>query len=370
MATYPRQDTGRTGGSDRDLNPAVVHDGLVIVAPSDAAAIYAFDAESGRLVWKTDPVAEEVRLAHLLGVAKGRLVATGDRVLLFDVKTGKLTATWPDSGKSEGFGRGLLAGNRIYWPTKDRIEVLDQGSGLRAEPPIKLMEIYHTSGGNLVAGDGYLIVAQADALVVFCQNSRLIDRYREETCQEPRSSLPPFTAWHGPPRRWVGISLPWNPMSRRPGSRGRPRRSTACPWPMPRADHQFRLLLRMAVAERPRKEVHLSHGKTGDRCADRLGPTAIACGPDCFWPRSSSRPASRRPRSRSSASRSSTNDCAALTVSTEDGRRGIRADLLIADRLASIVKTQGRAIYESDDRRARELFDRGRREQDPRCSKR
>lgn len=119
------------GGSDRDLNPAVVHDGLVIVAPSDAAAIYAFAADSGRLVWKTDPIAEEVKLTHLLGVARGRLVATGDRVLLFDVKTGKLAATWPDSGKSEGYGRGLLAGNRIYWPTRDRIEILDQGSGLR-----------------------------------------------------------------------------------------------------------------------------------------------------------------------------------------------------------------------------------------------
>ncbi len=54
-----------------------------------------------------------------------------------------------------------------------------------------------------------------------------------------------------------------------------------------------------------------------------------------------------------------------LTVSTEDGRRGIRADLMIADRLASIVKSQGRSIYEADDRRARDLFDRGRREQDP-----
>ena len=106
VANYPRQDSARMGGSDRDLNPAVVHDGLVIVAPSDAAAIFAFDADSGRLVWKTDPIADEVKLSHLLGVAKGRLVATGDRVLLFDVKDGKLTATWPDSGKSEGYGRG------------------------------------------------------------------------------------------------------------------------------------------------------------------------------------------------------------------------------------------------------------------------
>src|SRR5581483_10710877 len=114
VATYPRQDNPNSQGSDRDLNPAIVHEGRVIVAPSDANAIYAFDAVSGRLLWKTEPIAEDVKLAHLLGVAKGRLVATGDRVLLFDVRTGKLLSIWPDSKKSlKSYGRGLLAGDLI-----------------------------------------------------------------------------------------------------------------------------------------------------------------------------------------------------------------------------------------------------------------
>ena len=73
VATYPRQDRAGLGeGRDRDLNPAIVHDGLVIVAPDDAGSIFAFDAATGRLVWKSPVIAEEVRLAHLLGVAKGR----------------------------------------------------------------------------------------------------------------------------------------------------------------------------------------------------------------------------------------------------------------------------------------------------------
>ena len=37
VATYPRQDRNAgADGHDRDLNPAIVHDGLVIVAPEDA----------------------------------------------------------------------------------------------------------------------------------------------------------------------------------------------------------------------------------------------------------------------------------------------------------------------------------------------
>ena len=234
VANYPRQDAVRMGGSDRDLNPAVVHEGLVIVAPSDAAAIFAFDADSGRLVWKTDPIADEVKLSHLLGVARGRVVATGDRVLLFDVKDGKLTATWPDSGKSEGYGRGLLAGNRIYWPTKDKIEILDQGSGLRAEPPIKLMEIYHTTGGNLVAGDGYLIVAQPDALVVFCQNSRLIERYRDEIARNPDQAATHYRLARA--AEAVGQDqLALESYEQAARTSRRPRRSTACRWPRPLA---------------------------------------------------------------------------------------------------------------------------------------
>ena len=36
-----------------------------------------------------------------------------------------------------------------------------------------------------MAGDGYLIVAQADGLVVFCQNSRLIERFRQQIAPAP-----------------------------------------------------------------------------------------------------------------------------------------------------------------------------------------
>ena len=202
IATYPRQEkNGATG--QRDLNPAIVHDGLVIVAPDDSSSIYAFEAIGGRVVWKTEPVPDDVKLAHLLGVAKGKLIATGDKVLLFDVRTGKFLHSWPDHGHSlQGFGRGLLAGDKIYWPTHNEIHVLDQASGLRSEPPIKLLESFQTTGGNLAVGDGYLIVAKSDRLVVFCQNRRLIQRFREEIAPlaQTRGSLLP----DGQGRRGVG----------------------------------------------------------------------------------------------------------------------------------------------------------------------
>ena len=100
VASYPRHDLQLGSSPERDLNPAVIHDGRAFIAPTDADAIFAFDSPSGRLLWKSDRIADDIKLSHLLGVARGRLVATGNRVVLFDVKTGKPGHAWPDSGKA------------------------------------------------------------------------------------------------------------------------------------------------------------------------------------------------------------------------------------------------------------------------------
>ncbi len=271
---------------------------------------------------------------------------------------------WPDSGKSEGYGRGLLAGNRIYWPTRDRIEILDQGSGLRAEPPIKLMEIYRTTGGNLIAGDGYLIVAQPDALVVFCQNSRLIERYRDEIARDPEPAATHYRLARA--AEAVGrdqLALESYDQATR---RARPAETIdGVPLAEAARDHQFRLLLRVAAAARSDKKfgeaiTELESASRiarsdGDRLRARLLLAELQMQAD--------RPATAI----AILEQALTDDrLRGLTVSTEDGHRAIRAELLIADRLWEIVKQQGRSIYDASDRNARELYDRGRREQDPR----
>jgi outer membrane protein assembly factor BamB/tetratricopeptide (TPR) repeat protein len=366
VANYPRQDSARAGqGSDRDLNPAVVHEGLVIVAPSDASSIFAFDSDSGRLVWRTEPIADEVKLSHLLGVAKGRLVATGDRVLLFDVKTGKLVSTWPDSGKApEGYGRGLLAGSRIYWPTRNEIQVLDQRTGLLADRPIRLMEVYRTTGGNLVAADGYLIVAQSDGLVVFCQNSRLIERYRDEIARAPGQAAPYYRlarAAEAVGRDSLALEAYEQATLRAQGS------ETVDGVSLVDAarDHHFRLLTRLAgTARRDRRfeesASRLDHAARISRSdSDRLRARLLLA---------DVRLEAGKPADAVEILEQVLTDdrLKGLTVSSEDGHRAIRADLLIADRLAGIVRQGGRELYAPFEQRAGELYRRGLREQDPR----
>ena len=49
-----------------------------------------------------------------------------------------------------------------------------------------------------------------------------------------------------------------------------------------------------------------------------------------------------------------------INVSLDDGRRSLRSDLFIADRLASILKAHGRQLYEPFEREAKTLFEQGR----------
>ena len=136
LRLIPVKSRARFGGngSERDLNPAVVHDGRVFVAPSDADAIFAFDAGSGRLLWKSDPIADDVKLSHLLGVAKDRLVATGNRVLLFDVKTGR---TAPCLARCRQVAGGLwprAPGGRFHLLADARTRSRSSTSGRRYGP--------------------------------------------------------------------------------------------------------------------------------------------------------------------------------------------------------------------------------------------
>lgn len=349
----------------RDLNPAIVHDGLVLIAPEDTARIYAFDAATGRQAWRSDVIPDEVKLTHLLGVAKGHLIATGDRVLWFDVRTGKLAHSWPDAATNvQGFGRGLLAGDRVYWPTRTEIHVLDQATGLRADPPIRLEASYGVQGGNLAVGDGYLVVAAADSMVVFCQNSRLIERYRDEIARAPEDALNYFRLAQAAEAVGrldlaldsLGLALP----------RARPLETVdGVPLAEATREHRRRLLMRLGEqakaaanwteAARRFEEAGRAAPEDRDRLAARL-ELAEVC-------RLSGDP---RGAVRTWQALLGDEPLRALTVDATDGHRTIRADLLIADRLHALLRERGRDLYDEFDRAAADLMARARERQDPR----
>lgn len=180
---YERARSGDTSDSDphfyRDLSPCIYYQGLVIAAPSDSPWIFALDAGTGKVVWDI-PLPTTV---HLLGVADGNLIATGAKVWWINVLEGRLHAVWPEPtnrAADRGYGRGLLAGGKIFWPTREKIYVFDQQvypqrqpPRIVMEPPIELDQGDPQNGrppitaGNLVVAKGKLLIATHNKLYAF-----------------------------------------------------------------------------------------------------------------------------------------------------------------------------------------------------------
>lgn len=363
VAAYPHVESRFPGqGIGRGLNPAIVHDGMVIIAPDDSPSLYAFDASTGTLLWKSDPLE---KVEHLLGVAKGRLFATGNWVWTIDVKTGKVIRYWPEAGAGyEGHGRGILAGDCVYWPTKNEIHVLDQATGTRSDRgPIPLRSAFGIGGGNLSVGDGYLVVSNENSLVVFCQNSRLIQRYRDEIAKAPDRAenyvllarvaeavgedIEALNALNSA----IAKARPAELLDGQPlaeAAKGRRYKllmklgdhlATAKNWPV--AAERFALAADSAQADRDRLAARMKLAEAQDQAGDSA--TAVATLQTILF--------DERLRH--------------LNVSADE-RRTVRADLLIADRLQSLLKERGRGLYATFDRQAHDLYEDGVETKDPR----
>jgi outer membrane protein assembly factor BamB len=148
---------------DRDPSPCVFHDGLLIVAPSDAAPFFALDAVTGKLVWEQDGLRD---VLHVLGVSGRNLIVSGKRIAAVDVLSGRINWAWPESEQAgiRGMGRGVIAGNEIFWPTRNEIYALDPKSGAQTRSPISLKPL--EGGANLAASQGRLVVAGYDELLL------------------------------------------------------------------------------------------------------------------------------------------------------------------------------------------------------------
>ena len=149
------------------MNPCLVHKGLIIVAPTDCDRLFALDAATGLVVWSTPPQ-QAVDAVHLLGVGSERLIASGDRIYWIDIRDGQISTSFPAQVEEglRGYGRGLLAGGSVYWPTRDKIYVFAQDGSRQVRQPIDLAPLGLT-GGNLVLAEDVLLIAAANELVAF-----------------------------------------------------------------------------------------------------------------------------------------------------------------------------------------------------------
>ncbi len=185
LTTYPRRtfQAGAAQGAGRhffrDLNPCLIHRGILVVAPSDSQEVFALEAATGALLWqeqsgKTDDI------VHLLGVVGDDLVASGDYLYWLDLYNGHLRRQFPDAVDNDlaaarpdprGLGRGLIAGGEVYWPTRESIyvfrrEVARDAAAWQLHRQIDLLP-RGVSGGHLLISNDRLLLVTANRLFAF-----------------------------------------------------------------------------------------------------------------------------------------------------------------------------------------------------------
>jgi outer membrane protein assembly factor BamB len=165
----------------RDMNPCLVARGLVIAAPADSNRLMALDATTGIPIWVTRAEVG-ADIVHLLGSSGNQLIASGECLYWFDLDDGEFVAQYPGGfdptpgfarPSPRGRGRGVLAGEHVYWPTSDAILVFPQrparsAYGKTAAPVREISLAEHGArGGHLAVGRDVLLIAAADRLWAF-----------------------------------------------------------------------------------------------------------------------------------------------------------------------------------------------------------
>ena len=201
VSRYDRANKGditkRAGHFYRDLTPCVYSDGMLYVAPSDSPLVFSLDAQTGQTLWVNDLTTNAV---HLLGVADGSLIASGDRLWWLDVQTGKTIARWPVNIKNgpKGQGRGAIAGDTIYWPTRGNKLLLfptkpEQPAIDRCHPTESIdLADFNATSGNVVSANGFLIIASHDKLYAFDQFSRKQKELKGQAEANPNDAAAQF----------------------------------------------------------------------------------------------------------------------------------------------------------------------------------
>lgn len=160
-------------------NPPLVHRGLVLAAPTDAAHLLAVDAVDGSVRWSVPRSGGR----YLAGVVGSRAIVVGREALALDIETGK--RVWATPLPSPVVARPLLCPDRVLVPLADRLVAVATDDGAVATARLWTDE---ERPGNLAVASGKLLVASCDRIQAFddwAETHRRLEARRKAAPDDP-----------------------------------------------------------------------------------------------------------------------------------------------------------------------------------------
>jgi outer membrane protein assembly factor BamB/tetratricopeptide (TPR) repeat protein len=201
-------------------------------------------------------------------------------------------------------------------------------------------------------------------MVVFCQNSRLIQRYRDEIAQTPDRA-----------ESYVRLAR----VAEATGQDAEALKAleTAISKGRPSEIFDGRPLVEAAKARRYRLLMKVGDQVASEQKWDSAAEYFAAAAESAFGDRDRLAALLRLAQAQDSSGKSVTAVATLQAILFQerlrhldvsaDPLRTVRADLLIADRLQTLIRQRGRALYAEYDAQARRLYDEGRAAEDPRA---
>jgi outer membrane protein assembly factor BamB len=176
----------------------------VLLAPTDSAHLFALDPSTGALLWRhAQRPAASVQYQWFLGAAEGRAFLLGSKLAALDVESGRPLWTDPEAGRlappreraTPATGAGLIAPGAVWAPVQGGLVEIDARTGsfrsVRRFPappeskPPRPEPRPARPPGDLVAGDGALLVASERAIDCYYRFEDLRERLRQRLAAAP-----------------------------------------------------------------------------------------------------------------------------------------------------------------------------------------
>ena len=188
--TYPAfapKDSPIKDPRKQGLTPGVFHQGVLYVAPTDSESVLAISSKTGVILWEREIPYDDEQIRHILGIVKNRLVLSGNHLWILNAHSGAIEtpAQLPPDNNPEfdGYGRGIIAGDTIFWPTRSTIELRDL-TGQRTKQPEPF------PGGNLAVAGDLLLSAEPRRLIAYSNFAQVREKERELISRNPDAALP------------------------------------------------------------------------------------------------------------------------------------------------------------------------------------